>query len=191
MLCHTKHAHKNAYTLSELLIALALIGFIASFALPKVIANQQRNHVKQVLRHNLTAIHEALKTAWQNDTLVSQEQVLVESLNYAHYCAANDVSGPCAQAIWASWNTHTDKVRLIMHDGSIIWPQHSAGGILLIKAIATEDPVPPRQSALMLRFNATSVTMGALPSYPITKPGELKPHLQNGNLELYNWVYSN
>lgn len=68
----------KGFTLSELLIGVALIGIIATFALPKLIVNTKEKVELQRYRSAISTLSTLCYQAWQQDAVHSR----VETVNY-------------------------------------------------------------------------------------------------------------
>ena len=187
-----KRSAKAGFTLTELLVALAILGVIASIMIPKVIADISEKQVHAILKTNIAAVNSVVVDAWQGNTYTNMTDVLTRKLNYSSYCAANDVSGPCADAYWRPSVMAINKVRLIMPDGAIIWPNyendHNKHRIVM-KAIQNNLPDPRGVTAISLAFNPTDQVLAASDDNPELKPGQLLPRTLDGYPALYAKVF--
>lgn len=54
------YQHKNAFTLAEVLITLGIIGIVAALTMPNLIANYQKNILRNQLKKSLSVYNQAL-----------------------------------------------------------------------------------------------------------------------------------
>ena len=75
---------KHGFTLAELLIALAILGVIATFTIPKVLQSQQDEKYKAVTKETIAALSGAFQAYQQENTLNSgtKSADLTPYLNY-------------------------------------------------------------------------------------------------------------
>lgn len=75
---------KNGFTLAELLIALAILGEIATFTIPKILNSQQQSQNNAVAREAFSMISGAYSTYTLNNTLAATTTPddLAQYLNY-------------------------------------------------------------------------------------------------------------
>jgi prepilin-type N-terminal cleavage/methylation domain-containing protein len=180
----------SAFTLSELLVALAILGLIATFTIPKVLHNIEQNQVKSILKANISAVHAVLFAAWQARTYTTSSTLMETGLNYAHRCPSTNVVGPCADAWWRTDNLLTNQLRLIMPDGAIIWPRlHSSEGRVLIKASKKLEVGNPAQTGLVMQFNWNYTDYQVNTDWPIQKPGTIDVYNLEGNPQLYDSLF--
>jgi prepilin-type N-terminal cleavage/methylation domain-containing protein len=165
----------SAFTLSELMVSLAILGVLAALTLPGVFTHMQVSANKARLKTTYIAMNQALNAAVLDGSYTSTIAVLKAKLNYAHLCPANNVTAPCDKALLHDNWTFTSVDRLIMHDGSILF-LHSEGWIALKGE--PNKPASYQSNFLWLRYNPSNVVW--LAGSPQTdgfntnvKPGEL------------------
>jgi prepilin-type N-terminal cleavage/methylation domain-containing protein len=166
----------SAFTLSELMVSLAILGVLAALTLPGVFTHMQVSANKARLKTTYIAMNQALNAAVLDGSYTSAIAVLKAKLNYAHLCPANDVTGPCSvEAGGQTAHYTTNLERLIMHDGSILF-FHSDAWIGL--KVEPNKPTSFQSNFLWLRYNPSNVVW--LAGSPQTdgfntnvKPGEL------------------
>lgn len=77
------------FTLSELLISLAILGVIATFTIPKVLQSQQDQHKKAVFKETIAAVNDALYTGLLTGELTKGLNGCdSDEYNYAPYIAS-------------------------------------------------------------------------------------------------------
>jgi prepilin-type N-terminal cleavage/methylation domain-containing protein len=98
---HITHARTLGFTLSELMIAVALMALIATFTLPKVFVKTTEEQKKAVGTEVITSLHNALYQGWQEDMLnqsSTYQQVgdyLAGKLNITRDCPVGRPAGEC------------------------------------------------------------------------------------------------
>jgi prepilin-type N-terminal cleavage/methylation domain-containing protein len=174
--------HK-AFTLAELLIVVGILGLIATFALPKVVANIGESQIKSILKTNVASVNAILYAEWvEKGNTMSIQTALLRDLEYEIRCDANIVAGDCSVAYWTQSTPRTDRIRLILKDGSIVWPYLASGSTqnrIGIKALKTAD-ADVTTNALELRFAPTD--FAGHTTYPQAKAGELKAMIPSSTL---------
>lgn len=131
----TRHHKHNAFTLSELLIALAVLGVIATFTIPKVLQSQRVSAWNASAKEAAAAISEAYTVYKKTNipTAATQFNHLTPYLNYVRVDTtssmdrAQGVAGPldCASNLC-----------LQMHNGGVLWGDYVAfGGTATTNAI--------------------------------------------------------
>jgi prepilin-type N-terminal cleavage/methylation domain-containing protein len=79
-----KHSSLPAFTLAELLIALAILGVIATFTIPKVLQSQQDGKYSAMAKETMASIAGAYDAYRQNNTVTATTTpgVIVPYMNY-------------------------------------------------------------------------------------------------------------
>jgi type II secretory pathway pseudopilin PulG len=163
-----------------MLIALGILGLIATFTIPKVMTEMTWVINKAKLKTNISALNQALNTATLDGSYTNVTDALLANLNYAHNCPPNNIAGPCAKAwAWApppSGASHVDCHRIIMHDGTIIMFFRKDEVALKVED-KPFNPYPLDGSAngMALRYNGTDQTMPAWHIYPSIAPLHFGP----------------
>jgi len=121
---------KPGFTLAELLIALAILGVIATFTIPKVLQSQQNGKYKAIGKEFAGTMAQAFqKYRLQNgDNPTMQAQDITPYLNYVK--VVTDSSLQADGAPWdGGWTATCDgtQICLKMHSGAILyyWPADS------------------------------------------------------------------
>jgi prepilin-type N-terminal cleavage/methylation domain-containing protein len=85
---------RRAFTLSELLIAVAILGLIATFTIPKVLVSVRNTQDKAIAKETVATIHSVLFEGWQNGSINANTldsdvlTVLQQKLNATSYCTS-------------------------------------------------------------------------------------------------------
>jgi prepilin-type N-terminal cleavage/methylation domain-containing protein len=108
----------HAFTLSELLVALAILGVVAIFALPKVLQSQQNSQRVAVFKETIAALatitEEAARTrAMQSESTAS---FFNSRLNYVKVCTTS----PTAEGCWASPPIGNNPNAYVLHSGAAV-----------------------------------------------------------------------
>ncbi len=121
----------TAFTLAELLIALALLGVIATFTIPKIMQSQQNERRKAVFRETFGALSQPLYHGvikGQISNLGEYWTYLQNNLNAVKFCTNASTQG--------CWSGSTDNVNndptnrgILMHNGAMVTDFESSGFI--------------------------------------------------------------
>lgn len=111
----------KAFTLAELLIAVAILGEIATFTIPKIVSSQQTGTYNAAAKENIAAISSAYQQYALNNT-ISASTDFADMTQYLNYVQVDTATG---SVDWVYGNTTTDNCSssspcLRMHNGSII-----------------------------------------------------------------------
>lgn len=113
---------KNGFTLAELLIALAVLGVIAVFTVPKVLIASQDGRYKAVVKEDVATIIQAFHM-YQQEGKLSGNSWTYDLLPYFNHVSTttsgtlDDVPGGTTTDCNA-WNS---SLCMSMHNGSAIW----------------------------------------------------------------------
>lgn len=114
-----------AFTLAELLIALVIIGEIATFTIPKLLQNQQNGQKKAIFRESVATIADILHTSVVTRTLtvnVPPSQIFLPKLNGVKVCDTNSVSQGCIPAgTWAGIVAEDTQAGVVLHNGAVLY----------------------------------------------------------------------
>lgn len=88
---------ETAFTLAELLIALGILGVIATFTIPKILASQQNSKRTAVFRETVAAVNEAGYQGLLTGQLTSTNHgtYILDHLNAIKVCRTNAQSEDC------------------------------------------------------------------------------------------------
>ncbi len=110
---------KVGFTLAELLIALAILGEIATFTIPKILSSQQNAQNKAVTKEVFAMMSGASQTYSMNNTLASNTSItaMTQYMNYVSVDTTSTLDGSLNDS--ASYSC-TNRVCLKLHSGAII-----------------------------------------------------------------------
>lgn len=85
----------KGFTLAELLIALAILGVIATFAIPKILQAQADQHKKAVIKEIYSALSDGFYQGYSSGemTETNVETYMTARLNYIRRCAQSETEG--------------------------------------------------------------------------------------------------
>ena len=88
------------FTLAELLIALLILGVVATFTIPKVLQSQANSQKKAVFRETLAVVAQLTEARAKNGgqfaNATEMQNYFKDNLNYVKRCPAN----PQAEGCW-------------------------------------------------------------------------------------------
>jgi len=117
-----KHSRsQRGFTLAELLLALVILGVIATFTIPKVLQSRQDSQRDAVLKETFSAISSAAYTGVINGTLTQSGYITYFKQNINTVKTCNDAA---ADGCWpgsstAGSNTSTAD-GLVLHNGTMV-----------------------------------------------------------------------
>ncbi len=170
---------KQGFTLAELLIALAILGVIAAFTIPKLLSFQQSEKNNAIVKEAASTVAGAYQQyVRDNGVTVFGLQQLMPYINYVklnpNSSAINDVQGASG-----TWNCNGNALCLKMASGAIIygattWDSYSTtpGGAMLFfvdpdgtQNDATTDPNAPGHSVRFYLYSTGRLSsFGTLPA---------------------------
>lgn len=113
-------SRKSGFTLAELLIALGILGVIATFTIPKLLASQQNTQRKAIFKEMIASIEAVTWQAWQDGQLVPSQNGLyvLRRLNVVKLCDSNADTQGC----WSHAMPDPEEMEpgAIMHNGATI-----------------------------------------------------------------------
>jgi prepilin-type N-terminal cleavage/methylation domain-containing protein len=121
--CHTRSA--LGFTLAELLIALAILGVIATFTIPKIIVGQQNSSYNAIAKEAAATISAAYQQAKLAGTVSTSTKAsdLTPYMNYIKYDTSGTILDNYQTATFSTCNTFSPCVKL-----------HSGGTLVLYDA---------------------------------------------------------
>ena len=112
---------RQAFMLSELLIALAILGLIAAFTIPKVLQNAGQTNEQALLRETLASIDEIAYDAYLHGiTTPDRFDWYAPRLNAALACGTDALAEGCVQSGMHS-SGQLNKKAFVLHNGAIIY----------------------------------------------------------------------
>lgn len=111
-----KGAWFKGFTLAELLVSLAVLGLLATFAVPKVLQTVSEQQQKAVLREVVATLSAVTFKAIQNNG--ASREFFRENLQYQRLCANH----PNEEGCWAgnSAGDATNKDGYLLHNGATL-----------------------------------------------------------------------
>jgi prepilin-type N-terminal cleavage/methylation domain-containing protein len=87
------------FTLAELLIALAILGVIATFTIPKVLHSQEDSKRRAIFKETIASIEAITRQGWIEGALTTSQSgsYLLQHLNAYKLCSTNADSEGCWQ----------------------------------------------------------------------------------------------
>lgn len=177
---------ENGFTLAELLIALAILGVIATFTIPKVLSAQQDGQHNAVAKESAAAISGAFQNYIQQNGLSSTMSV-AELTPFLNYVATHtgDIDRPQG-ATTLTCNTTYRCIRL--HNGSVLQytPMDNFGGTASTHAIYFYVDPDGQVTDGTTNGPGKSVVFFLYTTGRLTTWGNLLPNTGNGAGATYN-----
>jgi prepilin-type N-terminal cleavage/methylation domain-containing protein len=110
------------FTLAELLIALAILGVIAAFTIPKVLQSQQDGRYKAIAQESVASVSDAFQRYKQANTVTSATSI-TDLLPYLNYVKMETGGLQVDNNYWSSGAQACDGVSwscLRLHNGAIL-----------------------------------------------------------------------
>lgn len=107
----------SGFTLAELLIALAILGEIAVFSIPKIVSSQQQGTKKALLRETIANLSAVYNTGYTQNEMPSGSKFsyISSHLNAVKICSTNGSTQGCSTASKTSnWETYPT---MVLHNG--------------------------------------------------------------------------
>jgi prepilin-type N-terminal cleavage/methylation domain-containing protein len=120
----------TGFTLAELLIALAIIGVITTFTIPKVLQSQADQQKKTVLRETISALSEILTSATRQGDYESPKSgnYFLGKLNALKICNTDASAQGCWNNAVQGANGESAERGVILHNGATIAGFNDTGG---------------------------------------------------------------
>jgi prepilin-type N-terminal cleavage/methylation domain-containing protein len=118
-----KMKNRFGFTLAELLIALAILGEIATFTIPKIISAQQNGKKKTVFRETIAALAEAQHLALIQGELsksTNVSQAILPKLNFVKVCSSNSLTEGCWTQGWTGPWSEDQRTGGILSNGATV-----------------------------------------------------------------------
>lgn len=194
--------NKAGFTLSELLISLAILGLIATFTLTKVLKSSNDVATRATGREAIATLSQVLFAGWRDGSLTNAsnlaeaEAYLDSKLAVAYSCTTWDAP-PCNHpyAVGRKAYVLPSGVYISIHDApnEVAWASGGVAHLIVdINGVAgpNQDPAAlgsytPGDDLTALWFNAGSVTQNAPGRFTNLRPGELKADEYGGRDVLY------
>lgn len=192
---------RNGFTLSELLIALAILGVIAAFTIPKVLSSQQDERKRSTFRETVTALNEILYQGALTGTITKQadfSQAVNAKLNVVRFCPTDASPGCWDSAVQGTgpWAPQVDEPGMVLHNGVTIagignGPSEADTFIVDWNGTAPPNSYGNDQLTMVLCFkmnaNCTAWTDATYTGRITT--GTISPGGDAGDLALWNWIF--
>ena len=163
---YNRSMRRPGFTLAELLIALLILGVIATFTIPKVLQSQESSQQKSVFKETISVVnnmvyHGAQQGELQCDNMVSYFK------NHLNYISVSS-SGANHTFLLANgstiWGVDDSCVTSSCFDNMIIdWngplPPNVDGSDRINLNLAFEEPCPPYTAGRISPFGAPSITL--------------------------------
>ena len=186
----------KGFTLSELLIALAILGLIATFTIPKVLQTTESNQRKAVFKETIGSITEIAYDMWHQNRLGDQDYFL-SRLNIVKYCNPG-ATGDCWTAAMGNSETQTIAPAATLQNGVVISrPNVTNRSYMIIDYNGQAGPntFGEDQIGLTACFDATPCTSGdndtevggGGPKNNVVGPSKCC----SDSVTLWNWIFSN
>jgi prepilin-type N-terminal cleavage/methylation domain-containing protein len=150
------YSGSKAFTLSELLISLAILGLIATFTVPKVIANIDVTLNKNILKKQVSIMQEIMYTAAQKGFLVANQSptysisTITLSMNCSEMSAIRSNGTPVNIG-----NAAVNRTTCVLHDGSTIKVFRDSNYEFTLDANGDKSPNTIGVDQLKLYFQTT------------------------------------
>ena len=177
--------YRFGFTLAELLIALLILGMIATFTIPKILNSQQDSKKKSIFKEDIAALSEIVYFGWQDGSLRTSDMrpYVLNRLNAIKLCPTSPVVEGCYNATFES-NTGA----AVLANGSVITDIdrniNCADGCqdgIVIDYNGTLPPNVEGEDYMFVLFNYEEVGGGKVSAF-ISKPA---------SLALFNEVFTN
>jgi prepilin-type N-terminal cleavage/methylation domain-containing protein len=164
------------FTLAELLIALAILGVIATFTIPKILSSQQNGEKVAKAKEVAGMISTAYQQLQLGSTITSgtKPSDLIPYLNYVK----QDTSGTVIDAVpgYASYTCNASSPCLWLHNGGVLWCHSSSfGGTSSLNVMEfVFDPAPNNNTTSTSDGPLKAVQFGIYYNGFLTSRGQFK-----------------
>jgi prepilin-type N-terminal cleavage/methylation domain-containing protein len=130
----TKFQRLSGFTLAEVLIALAILGEIATFTIPKILSSQQNQRYNAAAKEAIAAISAAYQLYIYNGGSITSsmhaKDIIAPYLNYVSIDTVTDIdASPTSGSASYSCGTNPDNNCYRLHSGALLRPSNcSLGG---------------------------------------------------------------
>ena len=141
--------NSSGFTLSELLIALAILGLIATFTIPKVIQSVDASHQRALIKDTYSALNQILYEGHLDGTIRNQadfKAAAIQKLNAVQVCNTNVVTENCASA--SMWDPNGDdlgQAGFVLPNGAVIYGIDNSGFRADVIIVDVNGPAPPNE----------------------------------------------
>ena len=113
--------YRTGFTLAELLIALLILGVIATFTIPKVLQSNQSNHWNATARETMAAVSEAYSVYRFENTVSASFNggSLSPYFNYVKRDSSKNIDSQQGQGLWSC--NATNRICLDLHNGGTLF----------------------------------------------------------------------
>lgn len=131
-----KNSSYRAFTLAELLIALVILGVIATFTIPKVLTAQQNAQRAAVFREVIASLYQVAEAGVLEGVFTptsdesDQGPYFLDKLNFVRVFVTDSLAGGCWDAAQGDIAYDDEEAGGIMHNGaSIVGLQGASGNV--------------------------------------------------------------
>lgn len=174
-----RHLKHYGFTLAELLIAIAILGVISTFSIPKVLNALQDNRKAALFKEVIATLNGAFYAGWIKNEITEDNMgsYLLDHINVAKICKNNAQTENCWPQSDPSASSQATKFGAILHNGATIagLDDDTGGGGTDIIIIDWNGPAPPNaegddqlQVIAVLSGTSRAGTVRGSPSYPIS-----------------------
>jgi prepilin-type N-terminal cleavage/methylation domain-containing protein len=192
-------AGKTAFTLAELLIALVILGVIATFTIPKVVQNQRDQRYNAVVKEAASAVVQAYGL-YQKDNGFSTSVTMDDFIPYLGYVKHNPPFR--VDGVWGNLDIHcggTSGCLLLSSGATIQWTfGENFSGTGTTNAIrfvvdpngSTDQPIsltsPGKSTQFFLYYNGRLSEYSGIPDGTVTSTGSYN-HMNGNTPPYFSW----
>lgn len=129
-----KNSSYRAFTLAELLIALVILGVIATFTIPKVLTTQQNSQRTAVFREVIASLYQVAEAGVLEGVFTPTSQdsdqgpYFLDKLNFVKLCSTDSLAQGCWDAAQGDIDYDDAEMGGVMHNGAAIVGLGNSGG---------------------------------------------------------------